>query len=269
MRYFPTVCPRKNICGLEYTLRVRPRFYVPGLDATAACVPLPDDEAEHLVRVLRLATGAEVEVFDGRGGLWRAEVIESGKRSASIHAIEAIAAAPEVAVPLTLVISILKADKMDDVVRDAVMLGVTGIWPVVSDRSEISLSTVAKSQRVARWQRIAVSSTKQCGRAVVPVVAPAQGLASYFNEPTSSVRLLCVEPVGPPLMGGRVLPVQAVGKPESAHVIVGPEGGWAPAELSAAFAAGVVPVSLGGRTLRADAAPLVALAALLTTWSEL
>lgn len=161
---------------------MRPRFYVPGLDATAARVSLPDDEAEHLVRVLRLATGAEVEVFDGRGGLWRAEVIESGKRSASIHAIEAIAAAPEVAVPLTLVISILKADKMDDVIRDAVMLGVTGICPVVSDRSEISLSTVAKSQRVARWQRIAVSSTKQCGRAVVPVVALARGLASYSTS---------------------------------------------------------------------------------------
>ena len=265
MRYFPTVCPRKNICAHEYTLRVRPRFYVPGLDATAARVPLPDDEAEHLVRVLRLTTGAEVEVFDGRGGLWRAEVVESGKRSASVRAFEAIAPAPEVAVPLTLVISILKADKMDDVVRDAVMLGATAIRPVVSDRSEISLSTVEKSQRVARWQRIAVSSAKQCGRAVVPVVAIAQTLVGYLAEPADAVRLLCVEPSA----GDDTRTVQAIPKPASAHVIVGPEGGWAPAELVAALAAGAVPISLGGRTLRADAAPLVALTALLTTWGEL
>lgn len=274
MRYFPTVCPRKNICAHEYTLRVRPRFHVPDLDAAAASVPVPDDEAEHLVRVLRLGVGAEVEVFDGRGGLWRAEVVEAGKRSASVRAIEPVAPAPEIGLPIDVVISVLKADKMDDVVRDAAMLGVTGIRPVVSDRSEISLATVEKSQRVARWQRIAVSSAKQCGRAVVPIVAPAQTLASYLARPVNAVRLICVEPetgltIGSPLLGCRVLPVQMVPKPESAHVIVGPEGGWAPAELAAALSGGAVPISLGGRTLRADAAPLVALTALLTTWSEL
>ena len=78
--------------------------------------------------------------------------------------------APEIAIAVALVISVLKGDKMDDVVRDAVMLGVAGIRPVISERSEISLSTMAKSQRIARWQRIAVASAKQCGRAVVPVV---------------------------------------------------------------------------------------------------
>lgn len=275
MRYFPTVCPRKNICADEYTLGVRPRFHVPDFDAASARVPLPDDEAEHLARVLRLGVGAEVDVFDGRGGLWRAEVVEAGKRSASVRAVEPIAPAPELTVPVVLVISVLKADKMDDVVRDAVMLGVTGILPVVSERSEISLAAVEKSHRVARWQRIAVSSAKQCGRAVVPIVAPAQSLVAYLAEPVDGVRLLCVEPsasvesVGPPFTGGRVLPVQEIPKPASTHVIVGPEGGWTADELGAALAAGVVPLSLGGRTLRADAAPMVALTALLTTWSEL
>ncbi len=254
---------------------MRPRFHVPDFDAASARVPLPDDEAEHLARVLRLGVGAEVDVFDGRGGLWRAEVVEAGKRSASVRAVEPIAPAPELTVPVVLVISVLKADKMDDVVRDAVMLGVTGILPVVSERSEISLAAVEKSHRVARWQRIAVSSAKQCGRAVVPIVAPAQSLVAYLAEPVDGVRLLCVEPstsvesVGPPFTGGRVLPVQEIPKPASTHVIVGPEGGWTADELGAALAAGVVPLSLGGRTLRADAAPMVALTALLTTWSEL
>jgi 16S rRNA (uracil1498-N3)-methyltransferase len=256
---------------------VRPRFYVPDLDATATRVPLPEDEAEHLARVLRLGPGAEVEIFDGRGGLWRAEVVEAGKKSAAVRAIEAVTPAPEIGLPVVVVISVLKADKMDDVVRDAVMLGATGIMPVVSERSEISLSTVEKSQRVARWQRIAVSSAKQCGRAVVPVVAAARTFTTYLAEPIVGARLICVEPeaealavsVGPPFMGGLVLPVQHVSKPLAAHVIVGPEGGWSHAELVAAQSAGATAMSLGGRTLRADAAPLVALTALLTTWSEL
>jgi 16S rRNA (uracil1498-N3)-methyltransferase len=245
---------------------VRPRFHVPDFDAASARVPLPDDEAEHLARVLRLGVGAEVDVFDGRGGLWRAEVVEAGKRSASVRAVEPLAPAPELTVPVVLVISVLKADKMDDVVRDAVMLGVTGILPVVSERSEISLAAVEKSHRVARWQRIAVSSAKQCGRAVVPVVGPAGGFAAYLAEPVSGVRLICVEPS---VMPGGARSVQAVAKPAAAHVIVGPEGGWTADELGAALAAGAVPLSLGGRTLRADAAPIVALTALLTTWSEL
>jgi 16S rRNA (uracil1498-N3)-methyltransferase len=247
---------------------VRPRFYVPDLDATAASAPLPDEEAEHLVRVLRLGIGAEVEVFDGRGGLWHAEVVEAGKRSASVHAISPVAPAPEIAIPMVLVISVLKADKMDDVVRDAVMLGATGVMPVVSERSEISLSTVEKSQRVARWQRIAVSSAKQCGRAVVPTVAGARTFTAYLDEPVMGARLICVEPSADSA-AGPVSPVQQVAKPASAHVIVGPEGGWSHAELVAAQSAGAIAMSLGGRTLRADAAPLVALTALLTIWSEL
>lgn len=244
---------------------MRPRFHVPGLDQSAARVPLPADEAEHLVRVLRLGLGAEVEAFDGAGGLWRAEVVEAGKRSAAIRALERLTPAAELGVAIDLVISVLKADKMDDVVRDAVMLGVAAVRPVISARSEISLSTVEKSGRVERWQRIAVSSAKQCGRAVVPVVTPAQVWAGYLAEPIAGMRLICVEPA----VVGRAVPVQEVPKPTSAHVIVGPEGGWTVDELAAALQHGATPISLGGRTLRADAAPLVALTALLTTWSEL
>ena len=90
---------------------------------------------------------------------------------------------------LTLVASVLKGDKMDDVVRDAVMLGVAAIQPVVSERSETSMAAMARSGRVARWQRIAVSSAKQCGRAVVPPIHPAMPLEWYWKEKTAAVRI--------------------------------------------------------------------------------
>ena len=275
MRYFPTVCPRKNICADEYTLRVRPRFHVPELTSTAERVELPEDEAEHLSRVLRLGVGDEVDVFDGRGGLWRAEIVQAGKKSATVRLIAPVTPAPELVIPVSLVVSVLKGDKMDDVVRDAVMLGVTRIRPMISERSEISLAAMARSSRIARWQRIAVSSAKQCGRAVVPEIHDAAPLDWYWTEkhdpPTShraggNLRIMCVEPSA---ALGELIGVHDVPRPAAADLIIGPEGGWAVTEVAAAHDSGAILMSLGGRTLRADAVPIVALTALLTTWGEL
>jgi 16S rRNA (uracil1498-N3)-methyltransferase len=245
---------------------VRPRFYVPGLNSTIDRIELPEDEAEHLVRVLRLGVGDQVDVIDGIGGLWRAEVVQAGKKSAAVKPIEPGIPARELGVRLTLVVSVLKGDKLDDVVRDAVMLGVTSIRPVVSERSEISLAAMAKGTRIARWQRIAVASAKQCGRAVVPIIHDAAPIDWYLAERTTASKVMCVEPSA---ALGEVHPVQTILKSAAVDLIIGPEGGWAVAEVAAAHDSGAILMSLGGRTLRADAVPIVALTALLTTWGEL
>ena len=245
---------------------MRPRFYAPDVHASAARVELPDDEAEHLVRVLRLGVGDDVDVFDGRGGLWRAEVVEAGKHAAAIRPVSPLPPAPELGTPVTLVMSVLKGDKMDDVVRDATMLGVTAIRPVVSERAETSLAALARGNRLARWQRIAVSSVKQCGRAVVPEILSPVPLDWYWKEPSRGARMMCVEPSATLT---EVAAIQTVEKPSAAEVIVGPEGGWTVTEVAAAHESGAILMTLGARTLRADAVPIVALTALLTTWREL
>ena len=245
---------------------MRPRFHAPDLHASAARVELPEDEADHLVRVLRLGVGDDVDVFDGRGGLWRAEVVEAGKHAAAIRLVSPLAPARELGTPVALVMSVLKGDKMDDVVRDATMLGVTAIRPVVSERSETSLAALARGNRPARWQRIAVSSVKQCGRAVVPEIQPPVPLEWYWKEPSKGARMMCVEPSATLT---EIAAVQTVPKPLAAEVIVGPEGGWTVTEVAAAHQSGAILMTLGARTLRADAVPIVALTALLTTWREL
>ena len=245
---------------------MRPRFHVPELTSTAERVELPEDEAEHLARVLRLGVGDEVDVFDGRGGLWRAEIVQAGKKSATVRLIAPETPAPELGIPMSLVVSVLKGDKMDDVVRDAVMLGVTRIRPMISERSEISLSSMARSSRIARWQRIAVSSVKQCGRAVVPEIHDAAPLDWYWTEKHAGARIMCVEPAA---ALGELVGVQSIPRPAAADLIIGPEGGWAVPEVAAAHDSGAILMSLGGRTLRADAVPIVALTALLTTWGEM
>jgi 16S rRNA (uracil1498-N3)-methyltransferase len=170
-------------------------------------------------------------------------------------------------VHVTLVASVLKGDKMDGVVRDAVMLGVGSIRPVISERTEIGLPTLARGTRITRWERIAVASAKQCGRAVVPRMLAPLPLDWYWAEPAGGVRLMCLEPAA---ALGEVTPVSAVPKPPAAaDVIIGPEGGWTVTEVAAAHDSGAILMSLGKLTLRADAVPLVALTALLATWGEL
>jgi 16S rRNA (uracil1498-N3)-methyltransferase len=245
---------------------VRPRFYVPGVTSTSERVELPEDEAEHLVRVLRLGAGDEVDIFDGRGGLWRAEVVQVGKKAAVVRRLEPGVPANELGVRLTLVVSVLKGDKMDGVVRDAVMLGVASIRPVISERSEIGLAALTRSSRIPRWQRIAVSSAKQCGRAVVPLILDPVPINVYWAGKLEGARIMCVEPSS---ALGEVFGVQAIRKAAAADVIIGPEGGWAVPEVVAAHDSGAILMSLGDRTLRADAVPIVAVTALLTTWGEL
>lgn len=266
MRYFPTVWPRKNICADEYTLRVRPRFHVPDVNGAAERVELPAEEAEHLVRVLRLGVGDEVDVFDGRGGMWRAAIVQTGRKTAAVRPLQRVEAARELGVRITLVMGVLKGDKMDAVVRDAVMLGVAAIQPVVSERAETSMAAMARSGRIARWQRIAVASAKQCGRAVVPVIHPATPLDWNWTETTAASRVMCVEPSA---AIADAVPAQRVAKAPAVHLIVGPEGGWSVTEVAAGHDSGAILMTLGSRTLRADAVPIVGLTALLTTWGEL
>jgi 16S rRNA (uracil1498-N3)-methyltransferase len=255
-------------------MSIQPRFHAPAARAAGDVVALPDDEAQHLTRVLRLSPGDAVRVFDGRGHEFDALVqdpVASGfsRKEVVVRLTAARAAAPEPGVALMLAQAVLKGDKMDDVVRDAVMLGVTAIQPIVTARTEVSLASLARGRKHERWQRIAVSSAKQCGRAVVPTVA--EPLA--FDELLERVRtlavppaLMCVEPVA----AGEATAALSELDPQPPHeatLLVGPEGGWAPSELEAADVCRKL--TLGGRTIRADAMPVVAIAALFARWGEL
>lgn len=245
------------------------RFHVPDLCATGGEVDLPADEGRHLTRVLRLTTGDAVRVFDGRGRECQAVITAVGKTTARVRVGEPVAPAPEPRVAITLAQAVLKGDKMDDVVRDAVMLGAAAIQPIVTTRTEVSLATLQRANRRERWERVAVSSAKQCGRAVVPpIFAP----LPFEALPDALRRLTLPEPafmlVEPAMAGDAVALTESdTSAPREATLIIGPEGGWTPDEVDRAAPACRL-VTLGGRTLRADAMAMVAMAALFAVWKE-
>ena len=149
----------------------------------------------------------------------------------------------------------LKGDKMDGVVRDATMAGVAQIVPLVTERSLVSRSVLRGAHE--RWQRIAVASAKQCGRARLPAIDPPQPLRVWLDAPFDGRRLLLAEPSSGDdhirtMRAGLAGPV-----PPRVACIVGPEGGWSASEREAATTAGCVLVSLGSMTLRADAVGVV------------
>jgi 16S rRNA (uracil1498-N3)-methyltransferase len=245
---------------------MQPRFYVPGRHARGDLLELPAEEAEHALRVLRLGPGAKVRIFDGAGREFSAVIAEAGRKGVEVEIGSALTAAAEARVAITLVQAVLKGDKMDDVIRDAVMLGVAAIQPVVTERTEISLVALHRGMRRDRWQRIAVASTKQCGRAVVPRIEQPALFDRSMIAPDYCYSVLCVER-GLPAGGSAISALRKTAPPE-ARVIIGPEGGWTPNEVAKGASAAAL-VTLGDRTLRADAMALVALTALYTHWNEL
>ena len=241
------------------------RFYAPALSRDLV-FELPDDEAQHLSRVLRLKVGEEIAVFDGQGHEALARITSVTSRRVSVQVVEPRAAAPEPRVTVTLAQALLKSDKMDRVIRDAVMLGVAAVQPFVSRRTDVPMKAVEKGGRQDRWDRTVISSVKQCGRAVVPPVRETKNFEELLQSTAGQTRLMFVEPGAGNVEDLTSLEAQ---RPSDAMVLVGPEGGWDPREITEAAAAGVTLLSFGARVLRADAAGAAVISVLRYIWRDL
>jgi 16S rRNA (uracil1498-N3)-methyltransferase len=277
--YFPTIWLRKNIGARVYIgggeapegaariIRSVHRFFAPSMDPGDESVALPRDEAEHLTRVLRLGVGDTVAVFDGRGREFLARVVSATRRDVRVQVLSRREPAAETAVPVTLAQAVLKGDKMDDVVRDAVMLGVVAIQPLVTRRSETTVAALMRGSRVDRWRRVALASVKQSRRAVLPDIHTPLSFEHYLAEPRAALRLMLVEPQS----GAPAEPLSALhgtAPPSEAAVMVGAEGGWTEQELEGARVAGVRLMTFGQRTLRADAVAVATISVLQFLWDR-
>ena len=240
-----------------------PRFFAPAVTGLDAPVPLPAGEAAHLSRVLRLAPGDTVALFDGRGTEYLARVERAGRGGAVVRPYERTASVREPGVALTVAPALLKGRKFDGVVRDAVMVGAAAVQPLATAR------TAPPPRDAARWTRVAVASAKQCRRAFVPEVRPPRPFEWLLDRDRSAARLLLAEPGAAAGGAAGLVALARRPRPASATLAVGPEGGWSADELEAAAAAGFDVVTFGRLTFRADAAVACAAAVLLYIWGDL
>jgi 16S rRNA (uracil1498-N3)-methyltransferase len=243
------------------------RFLAAELGGPGQQAVLAADEAHHLTRVLRLGPGDRVAVFDGRGREFIAQVVRASRDGVVVTLLEPVEPAAEPRVPFSVVQAVLKGPAMEGVVRDATMVGAGAIEPVISSHVVVKASIVSRAGTLERWRRIALTSAKQCRRAVIPEVRAPRPFTDWLASAGHELRLILVEPSAETatLSFRKLMERRA---PASAALIVGPEGGWDRQEIEAALASGCVPVSLGTLTLRADAVALAAGAVFRSVWED-
>lgn len=235
-----------------------PRFFVDLPLESAATLPLPAGPARH-VQVLRLQPGAAITLFDGAGGEWAAEVLRIGRSEVQVRLGAHDAVERELPLAVTLALGMPANERMDSLVEKATELGVAAIEPLICERSVLRLAGERAERRRAHWQAIAVAAAEQCGRTRLPLIGAIRSFAEMIDDTAAPAArfVLSLRPDARPWSHCVAAPPL-----ERLRLISGPEGGLSELEEQLAIDAGALPVSLGSRTLRADTAPLAALAAL-------
>jgi len=239
-----------------------PRLYVDHpLDG--ASLALDESEAHYLGHVLRLARGARLVVFNGRGTEREASV-ESLQRRGAVLALAAVRPAlPESPLDLTLLQALTKSDAMDLIVQKATELGVRALFPVYTEFSVVKLDTERSERRVDHWRKIARGACEQCGRHTPPLIEPPRPLQAAIEALPAGPARVALEPSAERVLGEQALPAQGL------VVAVGPEGGFGATDWRRLDAAQFTRATLGPRVLRAETAALAVCAIAQSRWGDL
>jgi 16S rRNA (uracil1498-N3)-methyltransferase len=236
-----------------------PRFFCPLHLEPDREVTLPDDVARHAVGALRLRDGAMVTLFNGDGQEYTGLLSTGGRASVRLLARHH----PERESPLRIVLAqgISSGERMDLTVQKSVELGVAAIQPLVMRRTIVRLAGDKLEKRRAHWQAVVVSACEQCGRNLVPPVAPIADFDVWRKSWGGGVGLM-LDPEAKVSLADLPHPEAEI------TLLAGPEGGFDPSERAMAQAAGFVGVRLGPRILRTETAALAALAAMQARWGD-
>ncbi len=237
------------------------RVLCPELPRPGHPVVIPEQEAQHLLKVLRMRAGETVEAIDGKGGAVEATLDLRGKQLLARVEEGDLAPTPvrqagklEV-VPLVLEMAVLKGDAMEWAIEKAVELGASEVHPFISANTVVQTGRKSPEDFQARWQKIADQSLKQCGRLEsLRIQAPRSLEETLRPVPDGECRLWCDEtsrgeaPGILERLGGSLLPSRV-------RLLIGPEGGWNPKEIGL-LQANSERVSLGPLVLRAETAAI-------------
>lgn len=224
------------------------RIFVDPAALAAGELVVRGDEHHYLARVLRARAGDPVELVDGAGRRAAATIARIGDRETTLHAgpPEHIVARPPF---VRALVPLIKGDRMDACIEKLVEVGVDAVvvWPAA--RSVARLDDARRDARIAKYRAIARAAARQSGRAQVPEVGCADDLAAALAALPDGKRLVL-----DPASDAALDPGDAV----DVTLVSGPEGGLAADELDRLT--GFSPVGLGPRVLRADTAPVIAVA---------
>jgi 16S rRNA (uracil1498-N3)-methyltransferase len=222
---------------------------------------LDRDAVRHLVTVLRLKAGDSLCLFNGQGGEYPAEIIAAGAKAVSVRTADYNSTDRESPLRTLLGIAISRGERFEWVLQKATELGVSEIFPLYSERTEVKLKGDREEKKHGRWQQVLISACEQCGRNRLPVLHNPQSLEDWLAV-AAAVKLVLHH------RSTQTLQALAAQAPDSAALLVGPEGGLSAAEIRQAQDCGFQALTLGPRVLRTETAPIAALGILQGLWGD-
>lgn len=245
------------------------RLFVPegcvGRDLVRLCGP----EAHYLRDVLRLAPGGVFLAVLPDGTERAATVVRLDEGHVEAALGEALEPRADPQADLRLRPALVKGRKLDLVIQKCTELGVAEIAPVLCDRSVSRPDPDGSAHKLERWRKIALEAARQCGRTSPPRIAPPRPFGAAVAEVGAlggAGLILAPEQAGGI---GAQCPILTASDREPVSVLVGPEGGFTAEEVTSAREAGLRPVGLGARILRAETAAIAISALLVYELGEL
>ncbi|MDD2497638.1 MAG: 16S rRNA (uracil(1498)-N(3))-methyltransferase [Desulfitobacteriaceae bacterium] len=243
------------------------RFFVESDQVENGIITIAGTDVHHIGKVLRLKAGDLVEVADGIGNVYQAELQSVSVTSAVFKILSTQLSRSEPEVEVYLLQGLPKGEKFDFIIQKCTEIGIKKIIPITTERSIVKLTPEKGEKRLKRWQRIASEAAKQSGRGSVPEVYPVMEMGQAIEMlPPGTVIIM-------PWEGEREISLKKVltnVKPgSSVALVIGPEGGFAQEEVVSAQKAGAQVVSLGPRILRTETAGMVTLAIVLYELGDL
>ena len=236
------------------------RVYTPQALEPGCRVHLGGRQAHYLGRVLRLAVGQVVVLFNGDGRDYASELVRAGREELEFEVTARLPALAESPLRIAVVQAVSRGERMDQTLQKCTELGAAAFQPVWSDRVEVRLKGEKLARRLEHWRGVVTSACEQSGRARVPEVCAAKGLADWVRGPGGHVRLVLVPQAD--------VSLASIAPANDIELAAGPEGGFSESEVSMLEQNGVRPVSLGPRVLRTETAAAAAIAALQTLFGD-
>ncbi|MDD5759803.1 MAG: 16S rRNA (uracil(1498)-N(3))-methyltransferase [Desulfobulbaceae bacterium] len=224
------------------------RFFINPAQIQEDIALITDQEARHISMALRLKPGNVIELFDGEGMIYQAEIAAIDKFRVTTKIVSRQHHQDE-APFLAVAQALIKGSKMDLIIQKATELGVSDLWPTINRHCAI---TSASSSQICRWQRISQESCKQCDRPTPMIVHAATPLPQLLGQTKEfSTKILLWESETTKSLHD--IDLQSS---ERTLLLIGPEGGFSTQEADSAIDHGFLPVSLGTRMLRAETAAI-------------
>ena len=227
---------------------------------TGKVLTLLQDSSKHLAQVLRKKEGSLIELFDGKGSSYTAEIISSQKKRVKVKLVEEPVFQDRKGIKISLGQSLIKKEPFSFSIQKATELGVVSISPLYTERTVIKLKSNSTKSRKARWQSIATHACQQCGENWLPEINEIQPLEDWTQAVNAKHKIV--------LYPGAETKLSSLAFDDSVAIAVGPEGDFTDSEIKLLTKKDFLPVKLGERVLRADTAVISVVSAIRAMCEE-